>query len=158
MGSSLNVRVGVLYAQLPLNAAHSISVGYLIESIKARSTIMTLKTSQYNHLQGCILNHTSVGEVLLRNPLYQQVIWLSSLTNEQKNKSQKSLNSPKETKCVSDSVSKGTVFFKIQLHNRKCQILKPCHLKIDTVQKLHIKAARDSNSVGSLYNINYVSQ
>jgi hypothetical protein len=26
------------------------------------------------------------------------------------------------------------------------------------VQKLHIKAARDSNSVGSLYNINYVSQ
>jgi hypothetical protein len=37
-------------------------------------------------------------------------------------------------------------------------ILKPCHLKIDTVQKLQIKAARDSISVGSLYNINYVSQ
>jgi hypothetical protein len=73
MGSSLNVRVGVLYAQLPLNAPHSISVEYLIESIKARSTIMTLKISQYNHLQGCILNHTPVGEVLLRNPLYQQV-------------------------------------------------------------------------------------
>jgi len=70
MGSSLNVRVGHLYAQLPLNAPHSISVGYLIESIKARSTIMTMKTSQYNHLQSCILNHTSVGEVLLRNPLY----------------------------------------------------------------------------------------
>ncbi len=46
------------------------------------------------------------------------------------------------------------MFFKIQLHKRKCQILKPCHLKIE----LHIKAARDSNSVGSLYNINYVSQ
>jgi len=26
------------------------------------------------------------------------------------------------------------------------------------VQELHIKAARDSNSVGSLYNINYVSK
>ncbi len=73
MGSSLNVRVGVLHAQLPLNAPQSISVGYLIESIKGRSTITTLKTSQYNHLQGCILKHTPVGEVLLRNPLYQQV-------------------------------------------------------------------------------------
>jgi hypothetical protein len=81
MGSSLNVRVGVLHAQLPLNAPQSISVGYLIESIKGRSTITTLKTSQYNHLQGCILKHTPVGEVLLRNPLYQQVFWLFSLTN-----------------------------------------------------------------------------
>jgi len=57
MGSSLNVMVGVLHAQLPLNTPHSMSVRYLIESIKARSTIMTLKTSQYYHLQGCILNH-----------------------------------------------------------------------------------------------------